>query len=62
MYTDANARDDKGNHALFYSTKNQDYEFVDFLLNLGADVNIKNFNGNTVVHIAFKINDEKLIV
>ena len=38
---DVNQQDDKRNTPLYYVTKKQDDEFINFLLKRGADVNIK---------------------
>lgn len=36
-----NSYDAKGNTALFYATKNKNVDFIDYLLGMKADVNMK---------------------
>ena len=45
--TQINSLDSKGNCALFYAIKNKNIDFIDYLLSLKADVNIKCSKGNT---------------
>jgi ankyrin repeat protein len=50
---DLNVRDSKNNSALFYSVSNSYYEVTKVLLELGANINLKNSLGNTALHKAF---------
>jgi len=51
---DLNVRDDHNNTALYYAVSNSYYEVTKVLLDLGANVNIKNSLGNTCLHKAFQ--------
>jgi ankyrin repeat protein len=59
---DINTCDSSGNCALYYVTKNLDYDFIDFLLQQNADVNVHCAEGNTPLHLIFKSNNEEYIV
>lgn len=41
-----NSLDAKGNTALFYAVKNKNMDFIDYLLSMKADVNVKCTKGN----------------
>ncbi|KRX03565.1 Ankyrin repeat-containing domain [Pseudocohnilembus persalinus] len=51
---DLNSKDREGNTVLHYVTKFGNIEFMEWVLNRGADPNIPNKNLNTSMHIAFK--------
>lgn len=51
---DLNSKDREGNTVLHYVTKFGNIEFMEWVLNRGADPNIPNKNLNTPMHIAFK--------
>lgn len=46
-------RDENNNTALYYAVSNSYYEVTKVLLDLGANVNLKNSLGNTCLHKAF---------
>eukprot|EP00347_Sterkiella_histriomuscorum_P004794 403359072 len=50
---DLNVRDGDNNTALYYAVQNSYYEVTKVLLDLGANVNLKNSLGNTCLHKAF---------
>ncbi len=63
-----NTTDIRGNTALYYATKNKNADFIDYLLPMKADVNIKCFKGKlfhnigaTPLHNIFKSSDYSLI-
>lgn len=63
-----NSLDSKGNTALFYATKHKNEDFIDYLLSLKADVNVKcskgifyAYLGATPLHNAFKSSNYALI-
>lgn len=55
---DVNAKDDKGNTALYYSAQKGFQEFSQFLVDLGARVNEACDKGDTPLHMAFKSDNE----
>lgn len=57
-----NARDKKGNTALFYATKFGNEDFVEFLMKFGANPNIKCERDFTPLHYGFKSNNVNLIL
>lgn len=59
---DVDAKDPDGNCPLFYATQNKDREFIEFLLDLKADVNIQCEEGNAPIHLVFLMNDEQMIL
>ena len=52
---DIDAKDSKGNSALFYAVQHLNLDMVKLLLNYGADVNIKCEIGNTPLHLALMV-------
>ena len=50
---DLNVRDEKNNTALYYAVSNSYYDVAKLLLELGANINIKNSLGNTALHKSF---------
>ena len=50
---DLNARDENNNTALYYAVSNSYFEVTKVLLDLGANVNLRNSLGNTCLHKAF---------
>lgn len=50
--TSVNQQDLKGNTLLHYAVQNKDIAGIQHLLDLGADINIGNFSGDTPVHFA----------
>lgn len=51
---DLNVRDEHNNSALYYAVSNSYYEVTKVLLDMGANVNMKNSLGNTALHKAFQ--------
>jgi|JI7StandDraft_1071085.scaffolds.fasta_scaffold1368149_1 ankyrin repeat protein len=56
-----NTTDSKGNTALFYATKHKNMDFIDYLLAMKADVNIRCSKGTTPLHNAFKSSNYAII-
>ena len=52
---DVRCKDKLGNTALYYTAMNKNKEFSLYLLKLGALVNEVCSNGDTALHIAFKV-------
>jgi len=50
------------NCPLFYACLNNDEKIVDFLLSKGGNPNIKCQNGDTPTHMAFKSDNDLLII
>jgi len=60
---DVNAIDEKGNCALYYAIEHNDEDFINFLLDLEADVNLPcNESLNTPLHKIFATNNPELII
>lgn len=47
------ARDEDGNSALYYSAKYGNEKFVKYLIDLGADPNLRCQHANTPMHAVF---------
>ncbi|EAR85797.2 IQ calmodulin-binding motif protein (macronuclear) [Tetrahymena thermophila SB210] len=60
--SDVNIKDKQGNTPLYYTVMNKNEEFVQYLVDLGANVNEPCQNGNTPLHMAFQIQNEKIIM
>lgn len=56
-----NTLDAKGNTALFYATKHRNAEFIDYLLGMKADVNVRCSKGTTPLHNAFRSSNYSII-
>jgi ankyrin repeat protein len=54
---DVNIRDAIGNCPLYYAAANGDLPFVQWLLDMQADVNFLCKDGNTPLHAAFRTGD-----
>jgi ankyrin repeat protein len=50
-----------GEYPLHYSVKKQHFHFVEFLKQYGVDINTKDQEGRTVLHIAAATNDDEAI-
>ncbi|KRX10608.1 Ankyrin repeat-containing domain [Pseudocohnilembus persalinus] len=59
---DINTKDEKGNVPLYYVTKNPQKEFINLLLHLKGNMNIRCTEGMAPVHFVFKSNDLDLIL
>ena len=59
---DVNAADEHKNTSLYYTAKNGNLDFCQFLLDRGARVNTPCENGNTPMHMAFYSNNEAVIL
>jgi ankyrin repeat protein len=64
-----NTKDHRGNTALYYAAKNQNLEFMNNLLNFGADSSVicekgktLSYVDNTPLHHIFKTNNINLII
>ena len=53
---DMNVKDKQGNTPLYYATKNANFDFCLYLIDIGAKVNESCQKGNTPFHIAFSTN------
>ncbi|CAD8206300.1 unnamed protein product [Paramecium pentaurelia] len=64
MYTaeDTNQKDEYGRTPLSYAAENGDETICNYLLKIGANINIPNFDGMTPMHFVFKSNSVSLIM
>ena len=59
MPTDINAADESGNTVLHIAARIDDEELVTYFIFKGADPELKNFDGDTPLHVAIKNNSRK---
>ena len=64
MYTaeDTNQKDEYGRTPLSYAAENGDENICNYLLKIGANINIPNFDGMTPMHFVCKSNSVSLIM
>lgn len=58
---ECNYQDRLGNTILIYAVMSNQIELVKFILDQGADIKIKNIDGNTVLHFAAKIKNHEML-